>query len=77
LSADGTFQKTCMRGKTVLCNVTGTWIVRENHLIWIYDADHYEFKKGQEDNTMILDFEAHDFLLKEMNDAIATFKRAK
>ncbi len=77
LKADGTFQATCRQKDIVICNVTGKWHVRDNHFIWIYDEDHNEFKKGQEDVNTIIDFETDQFLLRETTGYITTFKRSK
>ncbi len=76
LKSDGTFQANCKNGEAVICSVTGTWNVSNNHLIWLYDSDHNDFKKGQEDNNIILDFETDKFLLKEMSGELSYFTRS-
>lgn len=77
LKADGTFQAICRQKDIVICSVTGKWYIRDNHFIWIYDEDHNEFKQGQEDVNIIIDFETDQFLLREMRGSITTFNRAK
>jgi hypothetical protein len=79
LKADGTFQAVCdHKGITFgTCSITGRWYIHNNHFIWIYDEDYYDFKKGQEDNNTIIDFETDQFLLRENGGGTTAFKRNK
>lgn len=77
LKSDGTFDSTSYLKNKIVSKITGKWLIRENKFIWIYDRDHGNLKKGEEDINPIAIHENDKFILQEMTASSTIFVRTK
>ena len=77
LKSDGTFDSTSYLKNKIVSKITGKWLIRENKFIWIYDRDHGNLKKGEEDINPIVIHENDKFILQEMTVSPTIFVRTK
>jgi hypothetical protein len=77
LNSDGTFDSTSYLKNKLISKITGKWLIRDNNFVWIYDRDHANLNKGEEDVNPIVIHMKDKFILQEMTAASTIFVRTK
>ena len=77
LKSDGTFESTSYLKNKLISKITGKWLIRDDTIVWMYDRDHANLKKGEEDINQIVIQQKDKFILQEMTAASTIFIRTK
>lgn len=66
-----------LKGTDVPQTLTGTWKVRGDKMIWVYEQDLPQLKKGQPDVNLILDPGPSSFVLVELDNTRTLYVKQK